>query len=151
MKKVIGLAVLAVLLSFVVPAHAEVTVEEGVVCTAVVDRKPEGAAATFPADTGRLYAFTRIKGAQAASSVTHRWVFAGKTVAEVKLDVKGSPYRVWSSKLVMPSQKGAWKVEVVDDAGTVLKTLEFSVGLAAGGAAEGPKPAEAPKPAPEKK
>ena len=109
-------------------AFAEMTVDEAVTCTSVVDRKPEGAASSFPADVGRVFAYTKIKGGAEGASITHRWVYAEKTVAEVKFPVKGSPWRVWSSKGIAPGQKGAWKVEAVDDAGKVLKTVEFTVG-----------------------
>lgn len=128
MKKSVALAFLFLAVALAGSALAEMTVDEAVVCTSVADRKPEGVAASFPAEVGRVFAFTKVNGGAEGSSVMHRWIFADKTVAEVKLDVKGSPYRVWSSKGIAPAQKGAWKVEIADDAGKVLKSVEFTVG-----------------------
>ncbi len=128
MKKSVVLAFLFLAVALVGSAYAEMTVDEAVACTSVANRTAEGAAASFPAEVGRVFAFTKVKGAAEGASVTHRWIYADKTVAEVKLSVKGSPYRVWSSKGIAPAQKGAWKVEIADDAGKVLKTVEFTVG-----------------------
>ena len=128
MKKSVVLAFLFLAVALVGSAYAELTVDEAVSCTSVADRKPEGAASSFPADVGRLFVFSRVKGGAEGASVTHRWIYADKTVAEVKLDVKGSPWRVWSSKGIAPAQSGAWKVDIADDAGKVLKTVEFTVG-----------------------
>ncbi len=136
MKKSVALVFLFLAVALAGSALAEMTVDEAVTCTSVVDRKPEGAASSFPADVGRVFAFTKITGGAEGAQVAHRWIYGDKTVAEVKLPVKGSPYRVWSSKGIAPGQKGAWKVEVVDDAGKVLKTAGFTVG--------GEAPAKAP-------
>lgn len=145
MKKSVVLAFVFLAVALVGSAYAEMTVDEAVACTSVADRKAEGAASSFPADVGRVFAFTKVTGGAEGSSVTHRWIYGDKTVAEVKLDVKASPYRVWSSKGVAPGQKGAWKVEVADDAGKVLKTVEFTVGgEAPAKEAAAPKPGEKP-------
>lgn len=128
MKKSVVLAFLLLAVALAGSALAEMTVGEAVVCTSVADRKPEGVATSFPAEVGRLFVFSKVNGGAEGASVTHRWIYADKTVAEVKLDVKGSPWRVWSSKGIAPAQKGAWKVEIADEAGNVLKTVEFTVG-----------------------
>ena len=128
MKRSVVLAFLLLAVAFVGSAFAEMTVDEAVACTSVADRKAEGAASSFPADVGRVFAYTKIKGGAEGASITHRWIYAEKTVAEVKFPVKASPWRVWSSKGIAPAQTGAWKVEIADDAGKVLKTVEFTVG-----------------------
>ncbi len=128
MKKSVVLAFLFVAAALVGSAYGEMAVDEAVSCTSIADRKPDGVATTFPADVGRVFVFTKVKGGAAGSSVMHRWIHGDKTVAEVKLEVKASPYRVWSSKGIAPVQKGAWKVEIADDAGKILKTVEFTVG-----------------------
>ncbi len=128
MKKSVVLAFLFLAVALVGSAYAEMTVDEAVSCTSIADRKPEGVATSFPADVRRVFLFAKVKGGAGGSSVMHRWIHGDKTVAEVKLDVKSSPYRVWSSKGIAPAQTGAWKVEIADDAGKILKTVEFTVG-----------------------
>jgi hypothetical protein len=128
MIKTVALTVFLATFCCVGAAFAEVAVEEAVACTSVLDRAPAGTASEFSPDVGKIYVYTRIVGMSGTGAVTHRWIFGGETVAEVTLEVKGSPWRTWSSKNIVPHQTGAWKVEVVGEDGTVLKTLEFTVG-----------------------
>jgi hypothetical protein len=128
MRKTVALTVVLATFCIAGAALAEVAVEEAAVCTSILDREPAGTSSEFAPDVGKIYVFTRVVGVSGAGSVTHRWIFGDETVAEVKLDVEGSSWRTWSSKNIMPHQVGPWKVEVVGEEGTVLKTLEFTVG-----------------------
>lgn len=150
MKRICGIVALLVAFALSGVALAEVTVEEGVLCTAVSDRKPAGAATSFPPEVGKVFAFTKIAGTT-SGSVTHRWIYGGKTALEVKMAVNGSPWRVWSEKNIRKGQTGEWKVDVVEESGKVIKTLVFTVG--APGPSGEPKSGATPegKPAPEKK
>ncbi|GAB4263159.1 MAG: hypothetical protein Kow0092_13870 [Deferrisomatales bacterium] len=79
----------AVLLPGVAPAAASaLQVRDAAIATAVVDRAPVGAGERFPADVGRLYAFTRIVGASGDTEVKHVWYYAGKVMAQVDLPVR---------------------------------------------------------------
>jgi hypothetical protein len=136
MRKTVVLTVFLATFCCVGAAFAEVAVEEAVACTSILDREPAETASEFASDVEKIYVFTRVVGMSGTGAVTHRWMFGGETVAEVKLEVKGTPWRTWSSKNIMPHQAGAWKVEVVGEDGTVLKTLEFTVGQKTGGEKE---------------
>jgi hypothetical protein len=47
-----------------------------------------------------------------------------KKVDDVKLDIKGVPFRTWVIKTVTP---GKWKVDIVDVEGNIASTSEFNV------------------------
>ncbi len=102
-------------------------VTEAVVSTDVVDRSPKGISNQFPSSVGRLYFFTKVEGLAAGSRVVHRWKRGGKTEFELALDIGGPSWRVWSAKTIGPGHAGRWTVEVVDDGGGVLRSLEFDV------------------------
>jgi hypothetical protein len=53
----------------------------------------------------------------------------GASVADVELPVAGTPWRTYSRKTVPADWTGPWHVEVRDTNGTVLKRLDFKVGL----------------------
>lgn len=106
------------------PAGPAVKVEKIAAATAVENREPVGEAVVFPAETSRVYVWTRITAQDTPLKIKHVYYFEGKKVSEVELNVGASPYRVWSYKTVKP---GKWKVEITDEAGTVLSELEFSV------------------------
>jgi hypothetical protein len=136
MRKAVMLTVFLAAFCSVGTAFAEVAVVEAVACTSVMDREPAGAVSEFPPDVGKIYVFTRVVGMSGGGAVTHRWIFGGETVAEVPLEVKGSPWRTWSSKNILPHQTGTWKVDVAGEDGTLLKTVEFTVGQEPGGEKE---------------
>lgn len=121
--RVVGLlAAVGVALGLASAAWAGVTVERHAFATAVEAREPVGEGATFPADVGRLYFFTQIRGVGEGDRVRHVWIYDGREVADVALAVSGPVWRTWSSKAVPPSWRGDWAVEVRDAAGAVLAT-----------------------------
>ena len=124
------------------PAAPELKVDKLVIASSVENRTPQGEAATFPGDTKNVFAWTRITAESVPAKIKHVYYADGKKVAEVELAINGSPYRVWSSKLVKP---GNWKVEIQDEAGTVLASSEFTVTPEAAPAAKaGAQPEEKP-------
>lgn len=92
----------------------------------VVDRMPVDTAAVFPADVGRLACWTRVSGA-AGTTIQHVWIH-GDDEFPVTMEIGGSPWRTWSTKVIPPEWTGEWRVEVRDSAGTVLASTSFTVG-----------------------
>ena len=125
---VIGFALAALLAPQGVSAQRGLTVPESSVATMVVDRMPSGVAMTFPADVGRVSAWTRIQGAEGNTMIHHVWIHGGVERADVELRIGGSPWRTWSDKAIPPEWTGDWRVEVRDSGGSVLETMRFTVG-----------------------
>jgi hypothetical protein len=118
---------LAFLVAVPVLAQTAVKVERGVICTQIVEREPAGVDSTFAPDVDRLYCFTQITGAQDPTTVTHVWYFGDTERARVELNVRSVNWRTNSSKQVMPHETGAWRVDVLDSSGNVLKTIRFTI------------------------
>ena len=97
------------------------------ICQDVVDREPVDAGVSFPASVGTLYCFTKITGAQNPTKITHVWYFGAAEKARVELDVNSDSWRTWSSKIIQASEIGSWRVDILDEAGTVLKELQFEI------------------------
>ena len=127
MKTVIGVLTFCLMIFAGAVWAADMAVVESGVGTSIEKRTIVGAATQFPADVGKVVAFTKVSGT-GSSTLTHRWVYAGKTALEVKLSMGGSPWRVWSEKNIRKGQEGDWKVEVIDAGGKVVKTIDFKVG-----------------------
>ncbi|HCP45900.1 MAG TPA: hypothetical protein DIU15_07655 [Deltaproteobacteria bacterium] len=95
------------------------------VATAVVDRKPQGTSDRFTEGT-KVHCFTAIvNDGGGHRKIRHRWIHDGQVKAQVKLNVKATRWRTWSAIPVFGS--GAWRVDVIDEAGTVLKSVQFQV------------------------
>ena len=124
---VITLASAALLAPQTVSAQSGLTVPESSIATMVVDRAPSGAGMTFPATVERLYAWTRIQGAEGETTVHHVWIQGDVERAEDRKSVGGAPWRTWSNKAIMPEWTGDWRVEVRDSRGNVLETIRFTV------------------------
>jgi hypothetical protein len=123
------LAVLAVIPALVLGAMAQegLRVERAAVARSVENREPVGEAASFPADVGSLSCFSKIVGAGEETEIYHVWRHGPTERAKVKLTVRGSSWRTWSTKRILPGWTGAWTVEIQDAQGNVLESVPFTV------------------------
>ena len=139
MRNTVVAAVIGVCLSIAGYARAEEMAAEAAPSTPVSTLSVEvkvgtgiethnvvGAAETFPAETQRVYGWTRVTGATDVTGITHVWSLGGKEMSRVDLKVKGSPFRTWSYKTVA-GMPGNWLLEVKDDQGVVLGSASFTV------------------------
>jgi Protein of unknown function (DUF2914) len=109
------------------PAATSNVSVEAVLARSVVDRAPQDTGTAFPDSVGTIVLWMRASGAS-GQTLHHVWFFGDAEVGDVPLTIGGSPWRTWSRKTVPVEAKGAWHVEIRDDAGTVLKRIDFTVG-----------------------
>jgi hypothetical protein len=105
-------------------AAAAVTVEAAV-GTSVAEHALAGAAESFPAGTAKLVCFMKVTGGT-GSDLEHAWYKGDTEMARVKLSIKGSPFRTWSTKTLPADAAGDWRCDVVQ-AGKVLQSVKFKV------------------------
>jgi len=117
------------------------SVVRSIFTTAVQDREPVDKLNNSKSDAEHIYFFTELRDMSGQTAI-HRWEHNGKVAAEVKFDVRGPRWRVWSSKTFSPSQEGEWKVSVLNGAGEVI--AEDMMNVAAPAAAEQPAATEQP-------
>ena len=128
LRKTLLSSIAAVVLA--VPALAwtgSLQVQDVAVGTGVSGRVPTGISTYFDSSVGRLYAFTRITGAEEEIRVYHQWYYGDVLVADVPLSVRSGDWRTWSTKNVQPDWTGDWRLVVVSDDGTVLGSIKFAV------------------------
>ena len=105
----------------------EISVVDLEICTSVEERIPVGVDTSFAGDVEKLYCFTKITSNQDEGSIFHVWVYNDKIMARVELSTKAKVWRTWSSKRILPSWTGKWRVDVEAPDGTVLGSKEFEV------------------------
>lgn len=105
-------------------ASQDLKVEKIVVATSVENREPVGENTEFEALVGTVYCWTKITASTTPATIKHVWYLDDQKVFEIPLELKYASTRTWSSKTV---STGNWKVEVTDDAGTVLSSIGFTV------------------------
>lgn len=81
----------------------------------------------FSMPIDKLYCFTRISGAKEDTEITHVWYYGDVERFRISLNVRSSSWRTYSSKTIQAHETGKWHVDVLDSAGTVLKTVPFTV------------------------
>lgn len=102
-------------------------IAEAAICTDVFDRTPTGIAQAFSSDIEKLYCFTNVVGATKETFVKHLWYFDHQMMAEVTLPVKSVRWRTYSSKKNFPQWQGSWRVEIQDENGQILTTVDFEI------------------------
>jgi len=126
------------------PAAVVVKVEKLVVATGVENREATGAAASFGADVGLVYCWTKLSVDTPPAKIKYVWSMGGQKVSEYAMEIKAAG-RWWASKKVTP---GSWKVEVLSENGEALGSADFTVTAEAAKAAAPVAPAAPAAPAP---
>jgi len=92
--------------------------------SAIEQREPVDEITILSNNINKIHFFSELRDLQ-DQTVTHRWMFAGKVMAEVSFNVGGPRWRVNSSKTLLPGWVGDWVVAVVDGSGNVV--AEYSL------------------------
>ncbi|MCF7886023.1 MAG: DUF2914 domain-containing protein [Candidatus Marinimicrobia bacterium] len=113
--------------SLVFSEENNISVSKMVFCQEVEELQPIKIDSTFADTVDKVYCFTKIKGAQDTIEITHVWSRKGEEMARVPLSVKSSSWRTWSSKQMLESWTGQWRVDVISPEGDVLKSKSFEI------------------------
>lgn len=109
-----------------VPASS-LTVSRMEIAGSIEDRAPVGIAASFPASQEKVYCYVELKNIPQDATITFVWTLGAKEMGRVPQQVKkSSRWRTWSNKSIN-GMTGDWKVDVMDEAGAVLKSATFKV------------------------
>ncbi len=73
----------------------------------------------------RVFFFSDLRGLS-GQTIHHRWIYNGKTLADVSFEIRGPRWRVWSSKELVPDWIGDWTVEIVTSDGEVIAAETFT-------------------------
>lgn len=140
--KVKTILLVAVLVVALLPATCfAVEVAEAVICRDVQDREPVGASDSFPADVGTVWCWSKIKDGE-GTTITHAYYYAGEEKAVIELSIGSPLWRTYSNKDILSDWTGEWRVDIVAGDGSLLKSLNFTIG-------EQPESEEEPEAQPE--
>ena len=91
----------------------------------VQGRKPTDTITSLSNDHNKIFFFTDLRGL-GGQTVIHRWEYQGKNMGEVKFNVGGPRWRVWSSKTLLPEWTGEWRVSIIDGDGNTVGEASFN-------------------------
>jgi len=125
MKYLIKLMMLcSVLFVGYVQAESETGVSRSAFTTAIENKEPVSELKTISNNVAGVYFFTELRGLD-GHTITHRWEYNSKVMAEIPFTIGANRWRTWSSKNILPDWTGTWTVSVLDEGGNVIEQNEF--------------------------
>jgi hypothetical protein len=128
---VIAIAMILIGLSFIPPVWSQnadsLDIVEAVICREVADHKPVDPGTDFLSTVGKLFCFTKVRGAKTETHITHVWYYGNTERFRIILPVKSASWRTYSIKNIRPNETGAWHVDILDSAGNRLEVLNFLI------------------------
>ena len=101
------------LLLFCQMAMAQVSRSQ--ITTAIENREPvdslQGDVAITAGETKTLYLFSHMENL-AGKQVIHRWFYKDREMATVNLNIGSNNWRTYSSKRILSTWQGPWKVQI---------------------------------------
>lgn len=95
--------------------------------TGIQNRHPVDADTAFANNVGRVYCYTHLEGARDTTQITHVWYYKDQEKAHIDLKVASDDWRTWSSKSILKSWTGPWRVMIEDGNGNVLASKSFVI------------------------
>ncbi|MDH4162763.1 MAG: DUF2914 domain-containing protein, partial [Nitrospirota bacterium] len=105
---------------------ASLTVSRMLFAGSIQDRQPVHVSTTFPASKDKVYCYLELADVAKDQKITYVWTYGGKKDEQAGQIKKAARWRTWSYKMIT-GKKGEWKVDVLDEAGVVLKSATFGV------------------------
>jgi len=106
-------------------AESEAGVSRSAFTLAIENKEPVSELKTVTNDASKVYFFTELLGLS-GHTITHRWEYNNRTLAEVAFEIGADRWRTWSSKSILPGWTGTWTVSVLDEGGNVIEQSEFN-------------------------
>lgn len=100
-------------------------VARAIFTTEIDDREPVDQLSSIPAGVDRIYLFTDLRDFT-GQRVVHRWVYNNVVASEVGFNVGGPRWRTWSLKAIPATQRGEWRVDVIDGEGFIVESHTIS-------------------------
>ncbi len=126
MKYIIKLLMLCgALLAGYAQAESETGVSRSAFTLEIENKEPVSELKTITNDAGKVYFFTELLGLS-GHTITHRWEYNNRTLAEVPFEIGADRWRTWSNKNILPGWTGIWTVSVLDEGGNVIEQSEFN-------------------------
>ena len=105
----------------------QIELQRAVICENVKDLQPVNPAIAFSLTIGKVFCYTEFSSITQETFVLHKWYRQDALVTEKKLLLKPPRWSTYSSIQLRESDKGPWRVNVVNADGQTLKILRFSV------------------------
>jgi hypothetical protein len=112
----------------IMAASAEkLTLTDAVMCEDVQERQPLYEGVVFSIGIGRVFCYTLFDPVPEKTFITHNWYNRDNLSTKIKLMLQPPRWTTYSAIQLRESDKGPWRVEIIDSEGRILQILRFSV------------------------
>jgi hypothetical protein len=107
--------------------NGNLRLKQAVMCEDVKDLVPYNAGVVFPSNLGRILCFTEFDPVLEKTVIYHKYYFMDKLSAKKKLTLNPPRWATFSYIEPRETDKGPWRVEIVDTEDNILGILRFSI------------------------
>ncbi len=108
-------------------ASSTLTLVQAAMCEEVRNRSPYNPGVVFSSTLGKVICFTDFNPVLEKTFVYHKYYFMDELSAKIKLTLNPPRWATLSSIQLRETDKGPWRVEIVDERENVLYTVRFSI------------------------
>ncbi|MFH0844301.1 MAG: DUF2914 domain-containing protein [Pseudomonadota bacterium] len=109
------------------PASDKLRPVKAVMCEEVKEQDPQNQSIVFSVNVGRVLCFTSFDPVPEKTFIFHNWFFRDKLNMKRKLSLQPPRWDTFSSFNPRETDKGPWRVEILDEKGNILDILRFSI------------------------
>ncbi len=113
------------------PANAEapqkLNLRQGLMCERVENLTPVGPGVVFSVSAGQVCCYTSFDSVTQHSVIYHRWFRRDELSTQTRLRLYPPKWSTYSVIQLRETDKGPWRVEIVDQNGRVFDVLRFSI------------------------
>ena len=100
---------------------------QATICEQVKDGTVRNAAVVFSIAKGRVYCFTDFDPVPGKMYIYHKWYRRDILTSKVKLSLRPPRWSTFSYINIRETDKGPWRVEIVDEQSRTYRILRFSI------------------------
>lgn len=101
---------------------------KAVMCEDIKDGRPVNQGVVFSSKLGKVSCYTEFDTVVEKTTIYHCWYFKDNLSAKrYPLDLKPPRWSTFSQIQLRETDKGPWRVEIVDEDGNIIETLRFSI------------------------
>jgi hypothetical protein len=100
---------------------------EATLCEDMKDGLPLNRAILFSMEKGKVFCFSIFDNINERTTIFHKWYFRDKLIYRNKLSLKPPRWSTYSSIKLRDTDRGPWRVDIVNQENYIYQTLRFSI------------------------
>jgi len=105
----------------------KLTITQAFMCEKVDNNSPINQAAVFSVSAGQVCCFTSFDPVPQPTLIYHKWYHSDELSTQIRLRLYPPLWSTYSQIQLRETDKGPWRVEVIDQNGNVFDVIRFSI------------------------